>query len=436
MKKLIACVAALVLSLSAVVWAQNKEDLGVSKELQGRIEKSIERGIAWLKGQQQADGSFPLQNSDEFAGGSTALALHTLLKCSVSRDDDAIKKGFEWLKKSPLFEPVEGSKNYCVSILILALEAKYNSNEVVTKGTAVAAGAKMSPEDKEWIKRLHKYLINHRYEYEGEVTFVVKKGKETTTAGTEKLPCVAWGYPGGPPKVPLTKWWDNSNTQFALLALEACSRVGVNTPDDVWGGIINHFLNQQDKDGEKVKRVGVDTSKGTTVEVSEEDRARGWTYMPPGTGVTAPVPKTSYPSMSAIGVASLVICNSELQKNGKYKKLFMVTVEAAIRDGIAWLGKNFPVGDANYMGSGHYNYALYGLERVGTLAKIVNIGGHLWFKEGAEDIVKRQNGDGSWDNTNNSIGSGRLAETCFCLLFLRKATFKVPGGGYQIDTKG
>ena len=36
-------------------------DIGVSKELQDKIDKSIEKGVAWLKAQQQADGSFALE---------------------------------------------------------------------------------------------------------------------------------------------------------------------------------------------------------------------------------------------------------------------------------------------------------------------------------------------------------------------------------------
>ena len=141
--------------------------------------------------------------------------------------------------------------------------------------------------------------------------------------------------------------------------------------------------------------------------------------------------------MSCIGVASLVICQSELQKKTKFK-MFSKNVEDGIRDGIAWLGKNFPVKDKTYMDDGCYNYALYGLERVGALAKTANIGGHLWYKEGAEDIVERQSSDGSWSATaagKEFKDFGKLPETCFCLLFLSKATFKVPGEGFQVETK-
>ncbi|OHB72146.1 MAG: hypothetical protein A2W23_05415 [Planctomycetes bacterium RBG_16_43_13] len=426
----------LFVSLTTLSVGQDKDikNIGIDKELQNKINQSIEKGVTWLKAKQEADGSFQLEARQErFPEGATIIALYTLLKCGISRDNEIIKKGFDWLKKSPLYNLDEKLykqsddreaakkyiKTYSVSFLILALEAKYNSTEVVERATSAEVSAKMAKEDKEWLKRLHKWLVDHRYEYEGKPIVVEEKDK-STAEGQEKVKNIAWGYPGDNYLKPDDKWWDNSNTQFAVLALEACSRVGIATPEEVWIGIMNHFLSRQEKEGKKVKRIALDKERATTGETDVEDEARGWCYNP------GKYQGKSTASMTCVGIASLTICRAELQKSKTYKK-YSTTVEKSIRDGLGWLTNNFTIKKGWDLGS---NYILYGLERVGVLAKTENIGKMLWYKEGATYLLTNQGEDGSWKGE-----WGIMPETCFALLFLSRSTFKVPGEGFQVETK-
>ena len=67
------------------------------------------------------------------------------------------------------------------------------------------------------------------------------------------------------------------------------------------------------------------------------------------------------------------------------------------------------------MGPWHYYY-LYGLERMGALVGVAFLGEHDWYQEGARYLVARQDEEGSWQ------GGTDLSETCFALLFLKRAT--------------
>jgi hypothetical protein len=112
--------------------------------------------------------------------------------------------------------------------------------------------------------------------------------------------------------------------------------------------------------------------------------------------------------------------------------------EEKVQKGIAWLGKNFqvttnPGGPALW----HYYY-LYGLERVGTVSGLGDFGGHRWYKEGADYLIKAQNNDGSWKSTGGAeILTDEVTDTCFAILFLKRATppLKKPKDIATGDTK-
>jgi hypothetical protein len=88
-----------------------------------------------------------------------------------------------------------------------------------------------------------------------------------------------------------------------------------------------------------------------------------------------------------------------------------------IRDGCGWLAKNFTVTGNPGRGGYHY-YFLYGLERVGVLTLCRMLDKHDWYQEGATHLLGAQAGDGSW----TAGGESALVNTCFALLFLKRAT--------------
>ena len=97
-----------------------------------------------------------------------------------------------------------------------------------------------------------------------------------------------------------------------------------------------------------------------------------------------------------------------------------------------WLARNFSV-TANPGKSEHsdderwmYFYFMYGLERAGMLFGTETIGKHRWYREGAEYLLKEQSPGGSWNGGANGLRPA--VDTCFAILFLRRATRNLPRG--------
>ena len=97
-----------------------------------------------------------------------------------------------------------------------------------------------------------------------------------------------------------------------------------------------------------------------------------------------------------------------------------------MRNGHAWLAANFKA-DANpgenELGTSPKTelfYTLYAVERYGMLAGQTLLGNHDWYVEGASFLLAAQKESGGWDD-----GVGRSTstwDTCFAILFLKKAT--------------
>lgn len=346
-------------------------------ELVKKVNEAVEKGVKWLKAQQQADGSFP-QPTTGTTLGSTAISLYALLKVGVPRNDPAIVNGFKFMReqKHNLYKPpVTVFPVYTVSFLIMALAASGEATEVKeTEGTQVVtneAKVNLDKGDLAWLKELHQWLLSVRVDYKG------KKGT-----------CTAWGYRGENQNKPMLSYADNSNTQIAVLALKAASLCGIKTTKEIWKQTLAHFLEQQEENGEKVERVGM-TPEGKTGTTGVEDMARGWSYK---------AGEKSRITMVAAGVGSVLVCLSELGSVANQAEC-----DKAVRDGIAKLAKEYDKPD--YVIGGPY-YFLYGAERVGMIAGVKNIGEHLWWEEGAAMLLDKQNDDGSWSELRASGGSG------------------------------
>ena len=65
-------------------------------------------------------------------------------------------------------------------------------------------------------------------------------------------------------------------------------------------------------------------------------------------------------------------------------------------------------------------YFLWSLERVAMLFDLKTIGGKDWYGWGAQSLIKNQEPDGYWNNSPYP-GNGRVTNTCFALLFLKRS---------------
>lgn len=73
-----------------------------------QVREAIDRGVAWMKNQQQPNGNWG--EVIGYPGGMTSLCTLALLNCGVSPDDPSIKKALNYLRS------VESQKTYVVAL--------------------------------------------------------------------------------------------------------------------------------------------------------------------------------------------------------------------------------------------------------------------------------------------------------------------------------
>mgnify|MGYP000014574406 FL=1 len=464
MKRLV--VVLVIVGFASFLTAQDEEE-------DPRIKRAIKRAVAWLKSQQKADGHWEYNTDRPFKldivmyEGCTALALFALLKGGVDPDDVCIKKGFAYLEKHP------PKYTYSVACYVLALDALYEARfkkrekkKLEKKGrksmTAVIDETynpkkdvkKWAPKDLEKLKELIRWLVEHR---------------------TQRV----WRYP--------PNGEDMSNTQYAVLALAVALRRGIPVPKEVFVKIAEYCIEAQEKDGPEVpwfpvpladkpikvlKKLErkiereiakfVRAARRSKQKVTKEDIkqlrtsviresadkifrgekkkmfARGWCYMFTEKNLQQSEWRLMITgAMTTSGIAALCVCKRALEGTPEWRCL-KGKVEQSIRDGAAWIAHHFtvtanPVGKLYPGGKNgkkpsrptiHHFYFLYGLERSGILGLIPKFGKHDWFKEGAEYLLGCQNPDGHWDAGLYGT-SGPVPDTCWAILFLKKATIPI-----------
>ena len=185
---------------------------------------------------------------------------------------------------------------------------------------------------------------------------------------------------------------DHSNSMYAALGLRACHDAGVALPMTVVD------LAQKAWREHQVKGEG------------------GWCY-------GRHEGHKPYGSMTSGGVGSLVIY--DYIQGRDWRK------DRDVQEGLAWLSKNFSVAwnpglyeHAKAENSGHQlYYYLYALERAAILYGTEQIGKRDWYAEGSKALVGAQRADGTWASKE---GGNEVWDTCFAVLFLRKATRALP----------
>jgi len=178
---------------------------------------------------------------------------------------------------------------------------------------------------------------------------------------------------------------DNSNSQYAALGLRACLEANVAPPGETLKLAKKSWEGMQNKDG-------------------------GWGYEGAGS--------ESYGSMTAGALASLILYRHYLQEEWESHPV--------VTKGIQWLADHFTVKEhANWKGEqAWFYYYLYSIERLGMLSGAARFGDHDWYRSGTEELIRRQHGDGYWLEPNTT--GGGVKDTCFAILFLRKATIPLP----------
>jgi hypothetical protein len=391
---------------------------------QEAINRAIDRGVASLKNLQQGDGTWPHPQV-----GATALAGLTLLECDMPPADPAIRKAADAVRSAS----VHLTHTYSIALSLLFLDRLGEEADVaiiesltvrLLAGQTAHGGWDYScPDVPEAESRRLTSLLKQRNELttrpkSAEPQRTADKTGEAKAAGqrelTKEIRQQIEVINRAAPQKP-TGRDDNSNTQFAVLALWVARRHGLPV-EGALDGVNIRFRNSQNGDG-------------------------GWDYMsralsPGGRGrggkSTATMTCSGLLGLAVVhGVAEAVL-RTEKPKEGqkpkdgdKAHKLPDATRDPVVRAGLTALGSSIghPVGNKKgkhppaLTHGGRMYYFLWSLERVGVAYGLKTIGGKDWYGWGSEILVANQQNDGSWKGDFFAMG----ADTCFALLFLKRA---------------
>lgn len=299
--------------------------LVTADQLAGRINELVRD----IKSKQDRSGAFSGGGQGgSWPVGQTALGVLALRAAGVPGDDPVVSRAVEYL----VANRAEGERGvYQVSLRIMALKSvdpKAHKDEI-------AAGAR--------------YLMRAQQGSGG------------------------WSYTHSGRS-------DYSNSQFALLGLNAAAESGVQIPQAIWESARQYYSGGQNLDG-------------------------GWAYRPRS--------GDSYGSMTAAGVASLYICDVWLHiKDGRCG---VYRDNRRLQKGLDWLADNFSVTRNPHHRMWKFYY-LYALERAGVILARRYFGRHDWYRQGVEHLVGHARGI----VRAPSRYEWPLIQDCFTLLFLAK----------------
>ncbi len=310
------------------------------------VQQAIERGVEFLKTQQdKIRGNWPEHPGQP--GGLTALCTLALLNAGVGPDDPAVARALDYLRS---FARPEMTYSVALRTMVFC-QAEPEKDLLIIR------------QNVKWLESKQITSVN--------LGNAQRKG--------------TWAYSER------QGMGDNSNTQFALLALNEAERVGVEVSPVTWRLAHDYWVNTQRPDG-------------------------AWGYTP-GEDPTG--------SMTCAGICSVVITSGRLS-SGRARIVGNQVVccgevedDSAVDRGLLWLGNRFSV-SKNPGNSVWLLYYLYGVERVGRLTGHRFIGRHDWYREGAELLVREQDSfRGYWRGVGLSE-TNPLVATSFSLLFLAK----------------
>jgi hypothetical protein len=395
----------------------------LSKAEQAKVDKAVEKGIAYLRRNQTKEGNWPTHYKNRYLVGECALPAYALLEAGVPANDPAIQKAAAFIRPKAL----KTDETYELSLVVLFLDRLGD------------------PKDKKLIQSLALRLIAGQYRTGGwsyrcfklsesqesdllrllgELNKLMKEGGKSTKEAVKELEVPRklkaltafqdlerfnWQERASPrgsrESLPLLGLTDNSNTQFALLALWVAQQYGIPT-EPTFRLQVKRFERSQCPNGQ-------------------------WDYPYVNTRDSAPSNRTGYPSMICVGLLGLAIGEGlKLPNSPSFPPLGQG--DHRILTGLAALYSTIgvPTGQMDKPVPTEDIYFLWSLERVGMLFNLPTLGDKEWYRWGAEILVTNQFATGEFDTgdrmKDRSIGVnsvrgyyGPILKSSFALLFLK-----------------
>lgn len=409
--------------LPTFTWAQELPPV-----TQQKVNEAIERGVRYLRQTQSASGVWAAPNAFMQAKHQVsyaALPALALLECGIPADDPGIRRAATAVRNAT----PKLNTTYEIACSILFLDKLGDAKDepfIQVLALRLIAGQTLTGG---WTytcpvldRRTHSAFMTALQKSQPEVLFnpfgtkagdmlsssqshaEVSPGEQSAKKETKKsaetalenairsLPVMQdqrdLGVFATKIEKPVFDATDNSNTQFAMLALWAARRHLVPTQRTL-NLLTFRFTTSQNPDG-------------------------SWSYRYRFGG-----DERGKPQMTSVGLLGLAIGHA-LAHDGAIKDPALVQ-NPRVTGGFASLARH--VGDPGNPNMPVRNlYMLWSVERAAMLYRLPTIGGHDWYGWGVEALLANQTPAGNWTN-GGYPGSGPTADTCLALLFLKKVNF-------------
>lgn len=400
---------------------------------QQQINDAIEKGVAYLRAAQYPTGTWtknPDNTPQTYSVGYAALGGLTLLECQVPAGDPVVQKAAAFVRSTPITDRLH--RNYQMACAVLFLDRLGDPQDRtliqsyalhLVAGQTVRGGWTYDSPDLSHaeLQQLLNFLEATRLPVAELRSPLEKKnapGADTLAEPAAKksaarpktvaskavlqplqtlsrhvlnIPVVYRHYfPKGTPPEPRQKDFlvslmpdDNSNAQFALLALWTARRHGVPTERSLIAAA-QKFFTTQNEDG-------------------------GWGYTGTGSGIIQITHST--PAMTSVGLLGLAMGYAVMPAAPPAGKLPEIP---AIAKALTKLGKHVDAEDMKNF------YFLWSVERVAMLYNLKTIGSRDWYDVGVKMLLPIQRKEGNWA-MNKYSGSTPVLDTCFALLFLKRS---------------
>jgi hypothetical protein len=393
----------------------------LSAKDQKRVTAVVDKGIRFLKTSQAANGAWgPDLQNNVYQIGYTALPALTLLECGVSPQDEVIKKAAAYIRtvaSAPAdnggpMQPRGTSMTYDLSLAIVFLDRlgdKQDEQLLQSLALRLVAGQTTTggwtyscprlPAEEQ--KQLYSLLRQHKLDPDQPLDIkavqpgkLVLEGGKPVPEGLKKL--AVWRDGPDFARAPNKDESDNSNTQFAVLALWAAKRHDVPLQRTL-ALIVKRFRQGQNRSG-------------------------SWGY----THRDEIHVEVNYPTMTCAGLLGLALGQGLMNearagKDRQGEARTRLLEDRAIQRGLEVLAEKIGRPTGRWKHHLLVNlYYLWSVERVGVIFNLKHIGGKDWYTWGSEILVANQDANGSWDK-GHFHASHPVVNTSFALLFLKRA---------------
>jgi hypothetical protein len=369
------------------------------------VDQAIKKGVERLKKLQLPTGTWGADGAAHPVGYAALPAL-ALLECGVAKDDPVILKAETYIRAAlPKMDDT-----YELSLSILFLDKLGNKkDDLMIRGLSLRLIAGQSGTGGWGYKcpNLETRQSNDLFKVLKDIS-APKKGKADadkpaapvrivippTSPELVKLAVlqdfsqIVLADPPDKGQDPITPTTDNSDTQFAIIALWTAQRHGV-PMERTLQLIANRFKTSQDAGG-----------------------SWGYPYKyGGGVGESAP--------MDCCGLLGLAVGHGIAHNKGEEEDAIK---DPKIVNGFAAVNKfiGAPIGRFRDVPLQNL-YFLWSWERVGVLYDLPTLADKDWFRWGAEGVIANQAPTGEWLEGGGYPAATPVCNTCFALLFLRRS---------------